>query len=567
VLATAPGTVTQTSGGTLDSIGTKQASTSPRTGHGSSTAHQRHEPEKTVLYKIVSEHLETFLDEVRDHYEKPLPKYVEKELRDYLACGLLQHGFAKAVCKDCGRTILVAFSCKRRGTCPSCNARRMCNGAAHLVDHVIPDVPVRQWVLSVPFELRLLLACRADAFGAITSLFVSEVFRWQRERAREDGLTKIRYGALVMQHRFGSSLNLNTHLHAVFPDGVFSRLSTGKVEFHELRQPAPHDLEEIAFNVHQRFLRWLRRHGLLKNETDDEFSNESPDLSVLRACAQGSLGLGNLVKKRCKPRSSNQNADEGGFEQRAVNGRVGVSHGYSLYASNSIDADDKDARERLLRYCLRAPLSLERLSIGPDGNVIYQVKATRHGVETQRAMSPLQFMARLVALIPPPYHPLLRYFGVFGPHASWRKAVVPGVAPVAEQPHDQGKPSVAPISKPGSSNSASVTSPKSLTDPTVASAILTATTRSSKQETRKGDVERRLDAPWRIDWATLLRRVHSVDALACPCRGRLKFVDVITEPTTAREILQSMGLPTDLPPIAKARSPDFYQELFPSDWD
>jgi len=68
---------------------------------------------------------------------------------------------------------------------------------------------------------------------------------------------------------------------------------------------------------------------LLKNETDDEFSNESPDLSVLRACAQGSLGLGNLVKKRCKPRSSNQNADEGGFEQRAVNGRVGVSHGYT----------------------------------------------------------------------------------------------------------------------------------------------------------------------------------------------------------------------------------------------
>ena len=62
----------------------------------------------------------------------------------------------------------------------------MCNGAAHLVDHVIPDVPVRQWVLSVPFELRLLLACRADAFGAITSLFVSEVFRWQRERARID---------------------------------------------------------------------------------------------------------------------------------------------------------------------------------------------------------------------------------------------------------------------------------------------------------------------------------------------------------------------------------------------
>jgi hypothetical protein len=410
-------------------------------------------------------------------------------------------------------------------------------------------------------------ANRADAFGAITSLFINEVFRWQRERAREDGLTKIRFGALVMQHRFGSSLNLNTHLHAVFPDGVFSRLPSGEVEFHELRPPAPDDLEDIAFNVHQRFLRWLKRHGFLKNEADDGYSNESPELSALEACAQGSLGLGNLVKKRSKPRTSNQDADEGGFEQRAVNGRVGVSHGYSLYAGNPISAWDRDGRERLLRYCLRAPLSLERLSIGPDGNVIYQVKATRHGSETQRITSPMQFMARLVALIPPPYHPLLRYFGVFGPHSSWRKSIVPGVAPVAEQPHDHGKPSVAPISKPGSSNSASVTSPTSLTDPTVASAILTATTRSSKQQTRKDDVGPRLDAPWRIDWATLLRRVHSVDALACPCGGRLKFVELITEPSTAREILESMGLPTELPPIARARSPDFYQESFPTDWD
>ena len=71
----------------------------------------------------------------------------------------------------------------------------------------------------------------------------------------------------------------------------------------------------------------------------------------------------------------------------------------------------------------------------------------------------------------------------------------------------------------------------------------------------------------RIDWATLLKRVHSVDALACPCGGRLKFVDVITEPTTAREVLQTMGLPTDLPPIAKARSPAFYQASFPVDWN
>ena len=89
-----------------DSIGAILSSTAPCVLNGSSATYQRHEPEKTVLYKIVSEHLESFLSDIGDQYDKPLPKYVGKELRDYLACGLLQYGFAKAVCKVCGRTIL-----------------------------------------------------------------------------------------------------------------------------------------------------------------------------------------------------------------------------------------------------------------------------------------------------------------------------------------------------------------------------------------------------------------------------------------------------------------------------
>ncbi len=213
-------------------------------------------------------------------------------------------------------------------------------------------------------------------------------------------------------------------------------------------------------------------------------------------------------------------ADEGGFEQRAVNGSVGVSHGYSLYAGNAIDAEDKDARERLLRYCLRAPLSLERLSIAPDGNVIYQVKATRHGNETQRVMTPLQFMSRLVALIPPPYHPLLRYFGVFGPHSSWRKSVVPDVAPATKHQHDLAMPPAASTLKPDPSNSASTTSPKIPADPGVASAILAAPARESKQEPmiRSQDVGSRHGAPWRIDWATLLKRVQVLRINCAPYR-------------------------------------------------
>ena len=76
---------------------------------------------------------------------------------------------------------------------------------------------------------------------------------------------------------------------------------------------------------------------------------------------------------------------------------VGEWQGYSLYVGEAIPGWDKDARERLLRYCLRSALSLERLSLTRDGQVVYQVKATRRGRATQRIMSPMDFMARLVA--------------------------------------------------------------------------------------------------------------------------------------------------------------------------
>ena len=73
--------------------------------------YRRHEPEKTVLYKIIAEHLETFLAEAREQYQRGLPKYVEKEFRAYLDCGLPSRGFARAVCDRCGRSLVVAFSC------------------------------------------------------------------------------------------------------------------------------------------------------------------------------------------------------------------------------------------------------------------------------------------------------------------------------------------------------------------------------------------------------------------------------------------------------------------------
>jgi hypothetical protein len=85
--------------------------------------------------------------------------------------------FGRALCTGCGQGFVIAFSCKGRGVCPSCNGRHMAQTAAHLVDHVIPPVPVRQWVISVPKRLRGFLADRPAAVAALTRIFIEEIER------------------------------------------------------------------------------------------------------------------------------------------------------------------------------------------------------------------------------------------------------------------------------------------------------------------------------------------------------------------------------------------------------
>ena len=110
--------------------------------------------EHTVLHQAVRMHLATFL-RVADE-AGGVPAFVEREFRQFLTCGIWAKGFARFRCDACHAERLVPFSCK--AVCPSCGGRRMAERAAHLMDHVLPTVPIRQWVLSLPFRLRYVLA-------------------------------------------------------------------------------------------------------------------------------------------------------------------------------------------------------------------------------------------------------------------------------------------------------------------------------------------------------------------------------------------------------------------------
>ena len=149
--------------------------------HGASECatgvYRRRRPERTLAYQVVQGWLATWLAHHEELDAESVPAYVERELSAYLECGILAHGFARARCSDCTAEFLVAYSCKGRGVCPSCTTKRMAATAAHLVDSVIPRVPMRQWVLALPKRLRPALRNHAALATRVLRIFIGSIQR------------------------------------------------------------------------------------------------------------------------------------------------------------------------------------------------------------------------------------------------------------------------------------------------------------------------------------------------------------------------------------------------------
>ena len=127
------------------------------------SSRQTHKCDAAVL---VRRHLAEFLGRCEER-AGPLPAFVKAELEGFAGCGDFELGFVRTCCRSCGDELRVPFSCKSRGCCPSCMGRRMAEGAALLVDHVLPAVGYRQWVLSFPGPLAVRLGYDAPLLAAI----------------------------------------------------------------------------------------------------------------------------------------------------------------------------------------------------------------------------------------------------------------------------------------------------------------------------------------------------------------------------------------------------------------
>lgn len=469
----------------------------------------RREPERGALYRVLLAHLQTFLARADERTGSGLPGFVRRELYRYLDCGILANGFARVHCATCGHDELVAFSCKGRGFCPSCGGRRMAETAMHLADEVLPDVLVRQWVLSFPYPVRLALAYDTRLCAAVRRIFVRTLFRWHAERAAQGGVAHGRSGAIVVAQRFGSALNLNLHFHALVLDGVYASPDPfTRPRFHPAAPLTDHDVEEVTLLLHRRIARYLMRRRRLHDFEEPEAEPDEPLLAELQAASvQGRGALtdrGEPALERLRPRRDARPA--------SLPGELCASFGgLSLHAKVALGADDHEGRERLARYLARPAIASERLSLDEHGRVVYRLR--RHWKDGTRAVvfQPLDFIARLAALVPRPRTHLLTYHGVLAPAAEWRDWIVPA------QP------------------------------------------RSTSREPAQALAERALrpdHARKRPTWAELLKRTFEIDVLTCPwCDGKRKLIALLTDGAVLRMILEHLGLPTAAPVLAPARSP------------
>jgi hypothetical protein len=531
-----------------------------------SASYARHCPEQSVLYRVVLRELETFLAETRSRGQ-PVPRFVEQELRAYLRCGVLAFGFLRVHCDDCGQDRLVPFSCKRRGFCPSCGGRRMADTAAHLVDCVFPAVPVRQWVLTLPYPLRYRCAYDARLTSAVLCAFLRALFAELRRRARQLwSIARSQCGAVTFVQRFGSALNLNLHFHTLVLDGVYATTEGEPGRFLALPPPGRESVARVLAGTARRITRLLASRA---DGDDDALARDEPLLATLAAASLLTrIASGPHAGERWRRLGDRVEPHDPDADPEA-SPRVPEQGGMSLHADVAVPARDRRRLERLCHYVARPPLASDRLEEQPDGRLALRLKTRWRDGTTHILMEPHELLERLVPLIPPPRAHQVRYHGVLAPCASARDRVVPGPRPppVGAKPAGPGTPThrrddgVARIEPEPSSRTAEPVELELGAGETSARGDL----RAPDHCDPGAEAAALRSRPRRLAWAELLQRIFAVDALRCPgCGARMRLVAAIEDPDVARKILACLDLPARAPPLVPAPSPSAWDGDEPS---
>jgi len=362
--------------------------------------------------------------------------FVDDVVNAYLDCGCFESGFARVKCSDCGDEFLVATSCQMRGFCPSCGAKRAAVFAAFLVDEVLEQVGHAMWTFSLPKMIRPYFIHHPELRGKLCRSAYETV--QEMMAAAAIGCEGFRTGMVAFTATAGDLLNLNPHVHAISPRGGWDKGGSWvPVAFID------NDAAERLFRA--KVLSVLTGEGLLSDER----------ARVLMTWSHNS--------------------------------------GFSVDDSVRFEPEDRKSMEKVARYLLRPPLSLERMNYSDgDDQVVYRRKGRDGRPVEEERIGALEFLARVIAHIPPPRVHLIRYLGHYSNASRGRRR--------------KGKEE--PLT-PGHS--------------------------SAQEDDGLTDTQRRAR---RREWARLIRRIYEVDPLVCSkCGGEMRIISVILEHKVTTEIL------------------------------
>ena len=284
-------------------------------------------------------------------------------------------------------------------------------------------------------------------------------------------------------------------------DGVYQQnieQPQRKPRLHRARAPTSAQLTQLADTIAHRVCRHLARKGWLEGEDESAFLSDSAGCddgldglrmsSITYRIATGKHAGRKVATLQTLP------ADADPLE-----GDVGKVGGFSLHAGVAAQAHESQKLERLCRYIARPAVSEKRLSISPQGRVRYQLKTPWRNGTTHVEFEPIEFIAKLAALVPPPRAHLTRFHGVFAPNANLRAQLTPS---------GRGK--------------------RPATDTAPEQADVNANT-----DHRSTDERRRS-----MTWAQRLKRVFTIDVTTCVhCGGAVRIVASIEEPAAIGAIL------------------------------
>ena len=489
--------------------------------------YSRRQPELTVLHRVVRENYKSFAALVETS-GRTLPKHVTQEFGEYLKCGILAHGFLRLRCEDCKAERLVAFSCRGRGFCPSCLGKRQAIATEFLMEKVLGGLPVRQFVLSFPFELRFLMARDSKLMGLVLAIVNRHITRLYQKKAKAEqrNIGPIKTGAVTFIQRYGSSLNLNIHFHILVIEGVWSESDaknlaqnpTAKTKLVELTPPSNDDIEKLTCTIKDRIKCMLEKKGYRKRAPEN---NEQPsyeqegffmDGAVIdefqSASIQSRIATGPNIGRRVRKLGQQTVLP---FRGEFKGPRCFAVEGFSLHANTFCQAVEAHKLKRLIEYVARPPFANERIALTQNGEVTLKLKKPFSDGTTHILFTPMEFIEKLSALVPKPRIHLIRYAGAFARHAKIRPDVL-----VAAR---MGDAAATPAADPADEKKAP----------------------SEKSKC----------------WARLLKKVFGIDVDSChACGGKnVRIIAAIIKRDVIVGILTHVGLPTDTYEPEPARAP------------